>query len=177
MEKQNIWIPPERYAAIRRHLDPRMAALCDLLRATGYRVDDVLHTTVGQWRDRDTVTLYEFKTGNRRTVRLSDQARAAVRQLIDYQGDPADDDPLCPARRISDVGRPWLHRTTVYRQFVRAAILAGYKGHGYTVHSLRKMYARDAYQRTGSLLAVQTDLGHKNLTTTMWYVCGSEVNL
>ena len=177
MERQNQWIPYEHYTSIRRRLDPRMAALCDLLRTTGYRVDDVLHSTVGQWRDKQSVTLVEFKTAKKRTVVLSDQAQAAVRRLIAYRSTVQDDDPLCPARRPVPGGRPWLHRSTVYRQFVHAAYLAGFAGRGYTVHSLRKMYARDRYNATQSLLAVQRDLGHKNLSTTMWYVCGSDVQL
>ena len=177
MERQNQWIPPEHYAAIRRRLDPRMAALCDLLRDTGYRVDDVLRSTVGEWRGKDSVTLYEYKTKKRRTVYLTEPARSAVRRLLSYRYDLRDDDPLCPARRPVVGGRPWLHRSTVYRAFVRASERAGLSDRGYTVHSLRKCYARSAYERTGSLLAVQRDLGHKSLETTLWYVTGSDIHL
>lgn len=177
MERQNQWIPPDHYAAIRRRLDPRMAVLCDLLRETGYRVDDVLRSTVGEWRGKDSVTLYEYKTKKRRTVELTEPARSAVRRLLSYRYDLRDDDPLCPARRPVVGGRPWLHRSTVYRAFVRASERAGLDDRGYTVHSLRKCYARSAYERTGSLLAVQRDLGHKSLETTLWYVTGSDIQL
>lgn len=176
MTKQNQWIPPREYANIRRRLDPITGALCDLLRTTGFRVDDVLHTTVGDWRG-DKVTIKESKTNNVRTVELTPEAKAAVRRLLAYRPNAPDDEPLCRGQRFRPGDRPWLHRSTVYRRFTQAAFAAGYKNRGYTVHSLRKMYARDRYNATQSLLAVQRDLGHKNLTTTMWYVCGSEVNL
>lgn len=176
MQRQNQWIPPREYANIRRLLDPRMAALCDLLRTTGYRVDDVLHTTVGDWRG-DTVTIKEAKTGNCRTVTLSEQAKNAIHRLLAYRPTAPDDEPMFRGMRHRPGDRPWLHRSTVYRRFTSAVILAGYKGRGYTVHSLRKMYARDRYNATQSLLAVQRDMGHRNISVTMWYVCGSEVNL
>lgn len=176
MQKQNQWIPGREYANIRRHLDPRTAALCDLLRTTGYRVDDVLHTTVGNWRG-DTVTIREAKTNKCRTVTLSEQAKAAVRRLLVYRPNAPDDEPMFRGERFRPGDRPWLHRSTVYRRFTQAVFAAGYKDRGYTVHSLRKMYARDRYNATQSLLAVQRDLGHKSISVTMWYVCGSEVNL
>ena len=176
MQKQNQWIPPREYANIRRRLDPITGALCDLLRTTGFRVNDVLHTTVGDWRG-DKVTIREAKTNNRRTVELSPEAKNAVRRLLAYRPMAQDDEPLCRGQRFRPGDRPWLHRSTVYRRFAQAVFAAGYKDRGYTVHSLRKMYARDRYNATQSLLAVQRDLGHKSISVTMWYVCGSEVNL
>lgn len=174
--KQNQYIPPHHYTQIRRRLDPRMAALCDLLRATGYRVDDVLHTHVGDWRG-DTITLRESKTGNVRTISKTPAVAAAVERLLAYRPHVQDDEPLCRGMRYRPGDSPYLHRTTVWRRFTAAVKAAGYEDAGYTVHSLRKMYARERYDATQSLLAVQRDLGHKNLTTTMWYVCGSDVRL
>ena len=174
--KQNRHIPRDHYAAIRRRLFWRTAALCDLLRATGYRVDDVLHTTVGDWRG-DTVTIRESKTGNVRTVELSQAAKAAVRKLIAYRPTVSDDEPMFPGTRGRIGDSPWLHRSTVWRQFTAAVVLAGLDGNGYTIHSLRKCYAVDQYDRTQSLLAVQRDLGHKKIDTTLWYVCGSDIRL
>ena len=177
MEKTNQCIPPEHYAAIRRRLEPRTAAICDLLRDTGYRVDDLLRSSVGDWRGKEVVTLYEYKTKKWRTVQLTEPAKAAVRRLLSYRYAVRDEEPLCPARRPVIGGRPWLHRTTVWRAFTRAVRLAGMEDRGYTIHSLRKCYARAVYERTGSLLAVQRDLGHERLETTLWYVMGSDVHL
>lgn len=174
--KQNRYIPPDHYAAIRRRLSPRMTALCDLLRATGYRVDDVLHTTVGDWRG-DQITILEAKTGNRRTVDLSPAAKAAVRRLTAHRPNAPDDEPMFRGERLRLGDSPWLHRSTVWRRFTAAVRTAGLDGRGYTIHSLRKMYAVEQYDRLQSLLAVQKDLGHKRVDTTLWYVCGSDVRL
>lgn len=175
--KQNRHIPRDHYAQIRRQLSPRMAALCDLLRSTGYRIDDVLHTTAGDWRGRS-VTIKEAKTGNTRTVELSQAAQDAVRRLLANRPQPvADDEPMFRGQRFRPGDRPWLHRSTVWRRFTAAVRAAGLDGYGYTIHSLRKCYAVDVYDRTQSLLAVQRDLGHKKIDTTLWYVCGSDVKL
>ena len=174
--KQNRHIPRDHYAQIRRNLDPRMASLCDLLRATGYRIDDVLHTTVGDWRGRS-VTIREAKTGNSRTVELSQAAQDAVKRLLAYRASAPDDEPMFRGQRSRPGDRPWLHRSTVWRRFTAAVCVAGLDGYGYTIHSLRKCYAVDVYDRTQSLLAVQRDLGHKKIDTTLWYVCGSDVKL
>lgn len=175
--KQNRHIPRDHYAQIRRHLDPRTANLCDLLRATGYRVDDVLHTHVGDWRG-GTVTIKEAKTGNVRTVVMSLEALLAVKRLLSCRPQPVgDDEPMFRGVRCRQGDSPYLHRSTVWRRFGRAVRVAGLDGYGYTVHSLRKMYAVDRYDKTQSLLAVQKDLGHKKVETTLWYVCGSDVHL
>lgn len=177
MTKQNQYIPQEHYARIRKQLDPRMAALCDLLKTTGYRVDDVLHTTVGDWRGQEHITLHEAKTGNMRTTELMPAAQSAVCRLLAYRPLARDDEPMFRGMRARQGDSPWLHRTTVWRRFESAVNTAGLGGNGYTIHSLRHCYARDQYERTQSLLAVQRDLGHKSLTTTMWYVCGADIRL
>lgn len=174
--KQNRYIPPDHYAAIRRRLTPRMADLCDLLRATGYRVDDVLHTTIRDWSG-DSVTLREAKTGNVRTVQLSPAALVAVHRLTAHRLMSSEDAPMFHGERLREGDSPFLHRSTVWRRFTAAVKSAGLDGRGYTIHSLRKMYAVEQYDRTQSLLAVQRDLGHKRVDTTLWYVCGSDVRL
>lgn len=171
--KQNRYIPPDHYARIRRRLAPEYAALCDLLRLTGYRVDDVLHTTVSQWQ-QPTITITEKKTGNVRTLRLTPGAQDAVSRLAERRSGA---DPLVPALRCRTGTSPYRHRTTIWRAFKAAVTLAGLDGYGYTIHSLRKCYAVERYDQTQSLLAVQADLGHKNIDTTLWYVCGSDVRL
>ena len=174
--KQNRYIPPDHYAAIRRRLSPRMAAMCDLLRWTGFRVDDVLHTTIGDWRG-DQITIAERKTGNVRTVHINAIARAAVRRLTAYRPEAPDSEPLFRGERLRAGDAPWMHRSTAWKRFKEAVTEAGLDGYGYTIHSLRKIYAVGEYDRTHSLLAVQKDLGHKRIETTLWYVCGSDISL
>ena len=130
-----------------------------------------------QWFLRDgTVTLYERKTKKQRTIDVTPELREAVER---YKS----------VRRISRVPQPLTffvqglrdqerdlhkrHRSTLYRHFADAVHRAGLDGLGYTLHSLRKCYAVDRYNASGSLLAVQADLGHKSLSTTCVYVFGS----
>ena len=173
--KQNRYIPPDHYARIKRRLLPTDAALCDLLRLTGFRVDDVLHTQVWQWR-RPVITLEERKTGNVRSVPKTAAVEDALQRLMGTRY-PLGADPLVPGLRGRPTDSPFRHRSTVWRRFTAAVKAAGLDGHGYTIHSLRKMYAVEKYDQTQSLLAVQRDLGHKKIETTLWYVCGSDISL
>ena len=177
---KNRYIPPYEYARIHIRLGREYGALCELLRLTGYRVDDLLHTRCWQW-DGDMITVAESKTGNRRTVMITPEIRTAVDEYRRAVGmDRRPRHPLAyfvEARRKRPGDRAKRCRTTLFRHFQTAVEAAGYKDRGYSIHSLRKMYARDAYRRTGSLTAVQNDLGHKKLDTTLWYVCGSDIAL
>lgn len=177
---KNRYIPSEHYERIAAGLGREYGALCDLLRLTGYRVDDFLHTRCWQW-DRDRITVRESKTGHARTVLLTPEIRAAVQEYRSASGqDRRPRHPLAyfvESRRKRPGDRAKRCRTTLYRHFQQAVKRAGFEDCGYSIHSLRKCYARDAYRRTGSLVAVQKDLGHKKLDTTLWYVCGSDISL
>ena len=52
---------------------------------------------------------------------------------------------------------------------MKAVDRANCSGRGYSPHSLRKVYAVRALAKTGDLLAVQSDLNHSHLSTTMLY--------
>lgn len=166
-------------------------ALWILSAETGFRIDDLLG--IRQWQvpsenrltqrfseeNRPELTLIEAKTGNIRSVLLSDRALSALSEIWKN----------CPKRhpfkflfqsRLTS-GQPdtsqtttkrkrKLHRSTAHRHFQRAVKKAGLSGNGYTVHSLRKIYARNLYEKTQSVLAVQRDLGHAVTATTLLYV-------
>lgn len=134
----------------------------DLLLETGFRIDDVLRIRKYQLR-RDYITLKERKTGNVRTVPYSGKYRVSGGNLS-Y---------VFPSRRGRAGDKRKLHRSTFWRHFEKAVKAAGLSGRGYTVHSLRKCYAVELYKRTGDVLRVQKDLGHKNLSTTCLYLLGA----
>ena len=180
---ENAFIPPGPLAAIRARLPPEDRAIVDVLTGTGYRVDDLLYSRVWQWRG-DTVTLRERKTGNTRTVPVTAPVRAALAVINRAALRPGQAERPRLAYLIGSTRqrapvrcRRKRHRTTIFRHFARAVREAGYAGCGYTVHSLRKVYAHSLYERTGSLLAVQRDLGHKSLSTTLLYALGDVVRL
>lgn len=180
---ENAYIPPGALSAIRARLSEQDRAIIDLLTETGYRLDDVLYSRVYHWSG-DSVSLRERKTGNIRTVRITPETRSAIATINRINipiGQPLRPrlSYFIPTTRINaPTGcRAKRHRSTIHAHFARAVREAGYAGCGYTVHSLRKVYAHRLYERTGSLLAVQRDLGHKHLATTLLYALGDAVRL
>ena len=138
---------------------------------TGYRIDDILHIRCWQiGAGRSTLRLKEAKTGHYRTVSLEPcpGVRYKQRRGLDQSHAFA---YFFPAhlRRTGQQSRK-LHRSTFYRHFTAAVVKAGLQGKGYTVHSLRKVYARNLYRKLGSVSAVQRDLGHSKIETTLLYL-------
>lgn len=180
---ENAYIPPGALQAIRARLSEQDRAIVDLLAGTGYRLDDILYSRVYHWSG-DSVSLRERKTGNIRTVRITPETRSAI-AIINRTNKPIGQPHrprlsyFLPTTRINPPTgcRAKRHRSTIHAHFARAVQEAGYAGCGYTVHSLRKVYAHRLYERTGSLLAVQRDLGHKHLATTLLYALGDAVRL
>lgn len=180
---ENAYIHPGALAAIRARLSDQDRAIVDILAGTGYRLDDLLYSRVYHWSG-DQVSLRERKTGNIRTVKLTPETRSAIAIINRCNTSPSQ--PIrprlayfLPTTRINPPAgcRAKRHRSTIHAHFARAVREAGFAGCGYTVHSLRKVYAHSLYERTGSLLAVQRDLGHKHLATTLLYALGDAVRL
>lgn len=163
------WIPDDDLNLILSKLDSKDRWLVRLLRLTGFRIDDVLHTRWWQWNG-ELIELEERKTGNIRRVTISPE----IRRVVDlYRGCISGIHPLryfVPGRRGRPGDRKKVHRTTVWRHFQAAVKNAGLSGRGYTLHSLRKCYAVDKLRETGSYERVQADLGHKYLSTTLIYL-------
>ena len=177
----SAYIPADELDRIRRLLDPESRALVDILRLTGYRVDDLMYSREYQWYLRDDgVTLYERKTKKQRKVIATPELREAVGRYKSVRRISRSPQPLTffvQGLRDQERDLHKRHRSTLYRHFADAVRRAGLAGRGYTIHSLRKCYAVDRYNASGSLLEVQKDLGHKSLSTTCLYVFGSRASL
>ena len=177
----SAYIPPDHLDRIRRHLNAEMRAIVDILRLTGYRVDDLLRSREYQWYGKDGyIVLYEHKTKKQRKVEFKEGIREAVKRYKSVRQISRVPQPLTyfvQGLRDQTADLHKRHRSTVYRHFADAVKLAGLSGNGYTIHSLRKCYAVELYNATGSLLAVQADLGHNSLSTTCLYVFGSRATL
>ena len=164
------WIPEDDYNAIIAHLIPTDRWLVRLLRATGYRIEDVLMTRRWMWSGTS-VCLCEAKTGNIRRVAITDSIRRIVEQYEAVTKLKASRlSAFVPSRRNRPTDRHKLHRTTLWRHFQRAVKAAGLSDRGYSLHSLRKCYAVDKLRDTGSIEAVQKDLGHRYVSTTLIYL-------
>lgn len=179
---ENAYIPPEALRAVRARLNQYDRDIIDLITLTGFRIDDILFTRVCSWAG-DSVSLCERKTGHMCTVPITTELRQVINR-INRRNKPDGQRKRSPlayfiptTRRIRKGCRHKIHRTTIYRHFEAAVAEAGYTGCGYTIHSLRKVYAHERYKATGSLLAVQKDLGHKHLETTILYALGDQIKL
>lgn len=167
---QSKYIPEAHLTLIREYLSSEDRALVDIIRLSGYRVDDILYTRDWQWAEKS-ISIKERKTGRLRTVVITAPLKNAVdryRGAVRYKSTS----PLryfVPTRGNRARSRKKLHRTTIYRHFAHAVEKAGLAGRGYTIHSLRKCYAVNLLRATGSLDAVRADLGHKYITTTFIY--------
>lgn len=166
---RNRWIDPERLAlAINAASSDEDGALFVLLARTGYRVDDLISAKLTDI-NAGKITLKERKTGKSRTVKLGDFEKNLIRNLMRYTADRRNGSGwLVPARKKRAAGH--IARTTVWRAWRRAIRAAGLEGRGYTIHSLRKAYAVELFRRTGSLEAVQKDLNHERISTTLIYL-------
>lgn len=176
----SAYIDPQDLDKIRRRLTREDCALVDILRLTGFRVDDLLCSVECQWNGKNSVTILEAKTGNIRTVKITPEIREAIdryKSVRRCKWKPTMLTYFVQARRFRKEDAHKRHRTTLYRHFDEAVRKAGLSGKGYTIHSLRKCYAVDLYNASGSLLTVQKDLGHKNIATTCLYVFASRASL
>lgn len=168
---RTIYIPDDAYRAILGRLNARDRYICELLRETGFRLDDILHCRVWQL-NKPEIRLRERKTGKLRTVALPERLyystychfkTYARGEVLRY---------AFPSLRKEHCK---VHRTTIWRHFNEAVVRCGYGGKGYSLHSLRKCYAVDLFSRCG-LDAVQSDLGHSSQSTTLLYALSNMIS-
>lgn len=172
---RNRQISKMDFDRILRASSPEDRALWILAADTGFRIDDLLRVRQYQISRATSakepfLILAERKTGKTRGVFLSPRALDAIATLW---GLVERKHPLAyffQSRRRLPKQKNKLHRTTVYRHFNQLLRETKLDKEGYTVHSLRKLYARTAYEKTGSLLAVMKDLNHSSVNVTMLYV-------
>ena len=87
---------------------------------------------------------------------ISDRAKEAIKQQLATCGAVGSLRYLFPTRtNRSEQKRRKLHRSTAHRHFAEAVKKAGFSNCGYTVHSLRKIYARIYIKRLDLALAAQ----------------------
>lgn len=168
------YIPPDHLKRIREHLKPQTKLVIDLAVETGYRIEDILTLRVWQinLKKREVWTI-EQKTGKERTVQLSegmcDRIAAWTRPGSRFRY-------VFGTRRRHGKGRRKLSRATVWRDMERACKACKLDGRQYTPHSLRKVYAVNALAKKRSLVAVQRDMGHKHISTTMLYALSDRMD-
>lgn len=156
------WIAREEYEHLLAALMPANRLALEIAETNGLRISDALSIKTAQLARR--FTIKELKTGKSRRVYLSDE-------LLD--------------RAERTAGRIWVfegrndvrkHRTrqAVYKDLRRIAKMFRLSENIGT-HTGRKIYAVEAYHRTGSLQKVQALLKHDKEAVTMLYALADQL--
>ncbi len=151
----------------------RMAALLELLYATGMRVSELVALPAGAIRPNTLMLAVRGKGGKERLVPLTEAAKAAVarwREMlkgVTQAGDnPSPPSPwLFPAEGASG----YLSRQVFARDLKTVAARAGIAPERVSPHVLRHAFASHLLQNGADLRVVQQLLGHADVATTQIY--------
>jgi integrase len=131
--------------------------------ATGLRIGDLLKLRPAQI-DR-IFWIEEQKTKKIRGIFMTSEILETVNRYI-REHRVASDGFLfysSDSKKTKSMSRQWAHRI-----IARTASNLGLKCIG--AHSMRKIYACGLFASTGSIKAVQSELGHKHMSTTLIYL-------
>nr|WP_319251746.1 site-specific tyrosine recombinase XerD [uncultured Celeribacter sp.] len=153
----------------------RNSCLMELLYATGMRVSELVSLPVSSARGDPRMLLIRGKGGKERMVPLSDPARAALKDWLACR-DAAEDlakrekgakpsTALFPSR--GKAGH--LTRVGFYQLLKEISVRAGVSPAKVTPHTLRHAFATHLLAHGADLRAIQTLLGHADLSTTEIY--------
>ncbi|MEO1491063.1 MAG: site-specific tyrosine recombinase XerD [Pseudomonadota bacterium] len=165
-------------AAAEPHGGPEKSAqrlcLVEMIYATGLRVSELAEMPVGAVRGDPRMVLVRGKGGRERMVPLSDPAREALAAWLAIR-DARDAERVAKGARPS----PWLFpsrgkaghltRIAVYQMIKDLAARAGLDPAGISPHTLRHAFATHLLNNGADLRAIQTLLGHADISTTEIY--------
>lgn len=158
------WADDERVRAILVALTPINRLACEVSRAHGLRIGDVLALKTSDIR-KGRFTIHEEKTGKPRRISLTKTEQSA---LLGVAG------RVYVFEHRTDWKR---HRTrnAVYKDVVRAA--RAFRLEGFTPHSLRKAYAVEKLaEYGGDTDKVRKLLNHSNEAVTMIYTLADMIS-
>lgn len=157
------FINKDMWGAIMCCLTPSNALVCELALQTGWRIDDCLSLRSSALQEareagKTSITIYEAKTGKKSTKRISkslfDSLCAEMGEYFVFQG--------------RDCKLQHRTRQAVYMDLKRARKALRIK-ENLAPHTMRKAYAVDLLQQTGSLDKVQRALNHSHEEDTIIY--------
>ncbi|MCA8883724.1 MAG: site-specific tyrosine recombinase XerD [Rhodobacteraceae bacterium] len=160
----------------------RNTAMMEILYATGLRVSELVGLPVAAARGDPRVLLVRGKGGKERLVPLSRPARAALSAWLSER-DAAE------TKRVAKGARPSPHlfpgrtasghvsRQSFFLMLKALAAAAGLDPTHVTPHTLRHAFATHLLEHGADLRAIQTLLGHADLSTTEIYTHVVETRL
>ena len=152
----------------------RNTCLVELLYATGMRVSELVSLPVSAARGDPRMLLVRGKGGRERMVPLSDPARAALAAWLEAR-DAAEDAARAEGRPASRFLFPssgkagHLTRHRFHGLIKEIAVAAGVSPAKVTPHTLRHAFATHLLAGGADLRAIQTMLGHADVSTTEIY--------
>ena len=152
----------------------RNTVLMELLYATGMRVSELVELPVAAARGDPRLLLIRGKGGKERMVPLSGPARVALNtwlEIRDAREDEARGKGLKPSPYLFPSRGKAGHFTRIgfYQLIKDIAVRAGVSPAEVTPHSLRHAFATHLLANGADLRAIQTLLGHADLSTTEIY--------
>ncbi|MEM1345938.1 MAG: site-specific tyrosine recombinase XerD [Pseudomonadota bacterium] len=152
----------------------RLYCLLELLYATGLRVTELVSLPVASVRGDPRVLLVRGKGGRERLVPIGEPARKALAEWLGLR-----DAAEARAKAEGAKGSVWLfpsrgasgHLTRIafWQQLKRLAVEAGLDPAGISPHGLRHAFATHLLANGADLRAIQTLLGHADVSTTEIY--------
>jgi integrase/recombinase XerD len=152
----------------------RNTCLVEVLYATGMRVSELVGLPVAAARGEPRLLLVRGKGGRERLVPLSPPARAAISDWL-----PLRDAAKDPAKKTGRAPSPFLFpssgkaghltRHRFYGLIKELALVGGVDPAKVTPHTLRHAFATHLLANGADLRAIQTLLGHADVSTTEIY--------
>jgi integrase/recombinase XerD len=139
----------------------RMIALIELLYGSGLRATELVSLPRNVLRRDEPFLILRGKGGRERLVPISERARAAVREWLVHV--PSDTAFLFPS------GKKHLSRVRLFQLVKALAADAGIDPARISPHVLRHAFATHLLEGGAELRALQTLLGHADITTTQIY--------
>ena len=147
-------------------LDERDRDIFRISFETGLRIGDILKLRVYDVQ-HNPMTIYETKSKRNRLIGISDELHEHLKRKYKYRWSFGFDNALTLIFRGNRGTGKAINRSTYYRRLKRASEALKIN---FSAHSGRKLFAKNIFEITNSVPAVQEALNHKYITTTATYL-------
>ncbi len=160
-------ISEESSDAAERLRSARLNCLLEVLYATGLRVSELVALPSSAARRDQRMLVVKGKGGKERMVPLNNAAKQAMADYLSLRKSAKHDESKWLFPSFGESGH--LTRQHFARELKSLAALAGLKASQISPHVLRHAFASHLLQNGADLRAVQTLLGHADISTTQIY--------